>query len=247
MRPLIITLCTLALWLTSLPAPAQIIVPTEIKRDTFGVAKIQLDIPEKATRRGKGWETPPGLTTEEPIPGTLYFVGPPGTYKLAYHLKWLWIEPVEFTDNTGKLIKLNNYLGDGEYDYEATVTIVGGDDPNPPQPPGPQPGVKKQVVIFYESNETTNLPPGQIDLLNSLVAREEIAQAGHSIRAVLDNNSIRDGVSVELAPFVTAVKKALSEGQTLPLIVTAPRTGGKILGVSPLPANATELITQLNK
>jgi hypothetical protein len=134
--------------------------------------------------------------------------------------------------------------GDGQPSI-TRVVLEGGsppDPPDPPDPPGPDPptpGGKWQMIFFNKAEELFKYPLGQQELLTSLVVRDKLKEEGHSLLRVLDDNALRDGVPSKYSAFV---EEAI--GKSLPLIVVAPKDGGKVKSF-PLPASYDELLTLL--
>jgi hypothetical protein len=112
---------------------------------------------------------------------------------------------------------------------KAFVIELGGGTPgpapdpvNPPLPPGPVPGVKYQLMFFYDSPKLDNMTRDQKEALSSLVFRDKLQGKGHKIHGIVDPKA-KDSVPAALAPFYAAV-----EGKNLPCVTVAPRDGGAV-------------------
>jgi len=104
------------------------------------------------------------------------------------------------------------------------------DDPNPPEPPGPKPGEKHQLMIFHESADLDSLPTGQRLILTSASVHAEIAKTGNVFLGIADiDDSGVDGRG-KYQVWWDAVA-----GHKLPCIAMAALDGGDI-SVIDLPA-----------
>mgnify|MGYP003563916856 CR=1 FL=1 len=72
-------------------------------------------------------------------------------------------------------------------------------------------------------------------LLTSLKVRNELEKDGHGLLEILERREIESGVPEEYRKWVNSV-----DGQTLPAIALAPRSGGRIVSLD-LPADMESL------
>lgn len=136
----------------------------------------------------------------------------------------------------GKYLIALSIPKDGKIDYGEIVVTVGGEVPLPPSPdpPGPQPGAKFQLLFLFQSDKLDNLPAGQREILASLKFRKELEAKGHLVRGFFGVDSGKDAPE-DLAPFFAA-----AEGKELPRVAVSPHAGGKIETFS-LPADPAGL------
>jgi len=124
----------------------------------------------------------------------------------------------------------------------AYIVTVADDEEPPPPPPPPPPGGKYQVMIFTETEDLDNLPKEQQYLINSLVFRKNLQEAGHLFLKSVDIQSTYEGgIPTALQPWFNAVKN-----KSLPRVAIAPMDGGKVK-TFPLSADEAAFMEDLKK
>ena len=215
-------------------AYGQIKVPPESSAHTPIVATITAQMPEGATFDG-GWKTGDGVHVIPVADGAVHIWARPGKHSLEYSGFWLHLKEITFKDGDGNDITITSYLGHGFINEEAEFSVLGGTDP-PPDPPGPLPGQKYQLVLFVAADNLDQMDPSQRHLVTSLNVRTGLREHGHHLVQVIDNDQIREGVPTKWVPFVEAVM-----GDALPRVAIAPVEGGAVSDY-PLPANYLALL-----
>ena len=221
-------------------ANAQIEVPatTEPYRPIAATVSVPT-MPEGATFDG-GWEPSEGVLILPVSTDTVHIWATPGKHEIGFRGFWLHLQEQAFNDGDGNPITIKTYLGHGFVDESAAFEVLGGTDPSPgPDPIEPQPGQKFQVVVFLAADKLDEMEPAQRNIATSLTFRRELAETGHKLKQVIDDDQIRAGVPAKWLPWVQAVM-----GDPLPRYAIAPIRGGKIRDF-PLPANGDALIKEL--
>lgn len=214
-------------------AAAQIDVPAEAEQYTLVKAKLTAPIPDGGYLADGGWEI--DGASMEVVGNDVVFTGKPGTYAVVYD--GVILKDVTFTDGAGQQITIKSYLG--RIKAKATCKIKGTVDPNPPDPP--QPGGKKQVVLWLSEKQLPYLSQGQRDILTSVVFREWMESQGHVLLEVLDPANFQAGsVPERYRAWVNSVA-----GKKLPAISVAPKDGGQIATYD-LPAGIDEAKTLID-
>lgn len=119
--------------------------------------------------------------------------------------------------------------------------VLGGPapGPDPPDPPTPEPSGAKQIMMFYSGDQLDNLPAAQRELLTSLKLRQELVKAGHVVLEMVEASALSGAAPARYKAFFDAARD-----QPMPVLVYAPKTGGKVTAV-PLPADRARLLEVL--
>jgi hypothetical protein len=214
----------LALGLVPCWASAQVVVPAEAEPYTLVTAKLEQALPEGGYVDG-GWEID-GADMKS-LGSEVVFTGKPGTYTVEYD--GVILKDVTFTDGAGQSITIKSYLG--RIKAKGTCKIK-GETPGPDPPDPPQPGGKKQIVLWLTEGQLDNLPQAQRDILTSLVFRDWLKSQGHVLLEVHDPANFSAGsVPAKWKAWVDSVS-----GKELPAISLAPKDGGPVV-THALPAN----------
>lgn len=226
-------LLTVTAFLSS-TAFAQIEVPPSSEPYRVLTARITAPIPPGAQFDG-GWSASESVSFVEHDAKTIHLTAAPGTHRLTYAGFWVHTKTVTFKDGDGKTVSIESYLGSGQVNESAEFTVVGGADPVPPLPPGPEVG-RKKIVFFIRAEQIEKLPLAQRYIVTSLEARKKLKEMGHRT-LVLDDNSLNLlSPPTGWAPFIESVK-----GDPLPRVAISPLGGGAVADY-PLPPDFKRLL-----
>lgn len=222
------TVAILAAILASSGAHGDIEVKPQYEANEPIVATVSItEVPEGAKLRG-------GIQIDGasyiPAGDNVYHVwAAPGKYRIVAQGVWVLTQDVDVGGT-----KVPVLIDFGQYTYAKSFQVGEGkpDPPNPPDPPTP--GGPYQVVLFYSPDQLDNLTADQREILNSLVYREKLKAAGHSLLGVLPDNAAPSPQS-KFRAFYNAVS-----GDPMPRLAVASEAGGKVVDM-PLPATFAEL------
>lgn len=228
------------LWLVVWLMPSVALAQLDVKSSyTLGEPIIvKMVVPEKpaeAVLRKDKFKIP-GATAVKVDDTTWHVWAVPGKYTIEAMGEWrLYQTIISKDDKEYKVI-----ADEDDYEFTASFEVTGGDGPvpPPPPPPPPPPGGPYQVVLFYSPDQLDNLTADQREILNSMVYREKLKAAGHSLLGVLADNAAPSPQS-KFRAFYDAVS-----GDPMPRVAVSSKDGSKVVDF-PLPATAKELDAML--
>lgn len=222
---LLIFLVTTALYGQNIEAPKE--------SDAYKLISAALTAPlnPKYEIADGGWEVVGQTVAQVPdvaqiSPSKIVFTGPPGLYTVIFDGSL--VEQFTFKDGDGQMITLPVYRGRLKGRTNVTIRAGGPVPPNPPLPAG-----KYRIAMFVSTDTMYNLPPGQRDVLNSMLFRDYLSANGHVLEEIADPIDLV-GVA-KWQPWLAAIN-----GKVLPQMVFAIKDEWTNVISKPLPNSIEE-------